>query len=127
MAPFFLRCFFITTVFFFGFIFGIVYVNHLSGAFEFSTEESSPLQIPQLGSPDQNIVEIEDGDHLVIYGEDDEEIKKELLTSADVQRDLAEKQTEATETGTSNLFSQVGMRLADTFEAIFKGIYSGLG
>ncbi|RNA68850.1 hypothetical protein [Alteribacter keqinensis] len=123
MGPFLLRCFFITTVFFGGFVFGIVYVNHLSGSF--GTLEPSSLQLSAAEEP--QLVQIEDGDHLVIYEEGDEGIKEELVTTADVYRELAEKQSGSKERGSVNLFSEVGLRLADTFEAIFKGIYGGLG
>ncbi|TMW73873.1 hypothetical protein [Alteribacter natronophilus] len=127
MAPFLLRCFFITTVFFGGFVFGIVYVNHLSGSFGTAGEPSSlQLQIPDIHLnetvPDQ--IEMEDGDHLVIYGEGDEEIKKDLITSADVKRDLAEKQSGS---GSGNFFSDVGLGIAGALEAVFKGIYAGFG
>ncbi|PYZ98702.1 hypothetical protein CR205_09035 [Alteribacter lacisalsi] len=123
MAPFLLRCFFITTVFFFGFVFGIVYVNHLSGSFgTFGEPSPLQLQIPHAETvPD--MIEMEDGDHLVVYGEGDDDLKKDLLTTADVKRDLAEKQNGAG----GNFFSDVGLRIAGAIEAIFKGIYAGLG
>ncbi|WP_026689183.1 hypothetical protein [Alteribacter aurantiacus] len=126
MGPFLLRCFFITTVFFGGFVFGIVYVNHLSGSFG-TAMEPSPLQLPTISNHEPQIVEMEDGDHLVVYEEGDEEIKGDLGTTPDVYRELAEKQSSTKERGSVNLFSEVGLRLADTFESIFKGLFGGIG
>ncbi|MFA9558797.1 hypothetical protein ACERII_15925 [Evansella sp. AB-rgal1] len=114
----------------FGFILGIVYSNHISGDtdhfFQKKEDQSdtvvkTPSPFEGLKKPKENIIDMEDGDGVVIYNHNDQLIRDELIQGVDVKRDLLDKQTQAPD---NNFFSQMGLRTADVFEGAFKSLFS---
>ncbi|MDG5786528.1 hypothetical protein QA612_03425 [Evansella sp. AB-P1] len=132
------RGFILAFILMFGFILGIIYSNHFSLNDESSNrvlqrtedeldskqeniDQSSPYS--GLIKQEENIIEMEDGEGLVIYNHGDEKIREELIEEPDLKRDLLDKQMYSAEDG-QNLFSQTGIRTADAFESLFKGFFS---
>ncbi|MCD8511964.1 MAG: hypothetical protein LRY73_20355 [Bacillus sp. (in: Bacteria)] len=121
----------------FGFILGIVYSNHVqeesdsifakkeSASSEveksFSTVKPSPIVFREVES---NKIKMEDGEGLVIYGHEDEEIKKQLIQDVDLQRDLIDKNMQVQANKGHNFFSQMGIRTAEAFEGVTRNLFS---
>ncbi|UCZ54481.1 hypothetical protein LGQ02_06880 [Bacillus shivajii] len=145
MVEIFTRGVMLSTLLMLGFILGILYSNHVthepSSLLSFIDNKDNQKETEQeiesdpepslfdgLKKKDENDLKIdmEDGDHLVVYGQDDEEIKKDLITDVDIQRDLEDKNI-GREENSRNFFSEMGNRTADIVHGVFKGIFSIIG
>ncbi|MBU9713390.1 hypothetical protein [Evansella tamaricis] len=141
MVQLFTKFLLLSAVLMLGFIFGIVYSNHVTEGpdsifkktdmektIEEEEEKESPSPPFKLKEQDQSQdlkIHMEDGEHLVIYNPDKEEVLEDLLEGVDIQRDLMEKQLHVVDTG--NLFSEMGLRTAGVFEGTFRKLFSLVG
>ncbi|MBU9722520.1 MULTISPECIES: hypothetical protein [Bacillaceae] len=145
-----------------GFIFGVVYSNHVGGSssdqwtegnrtsgntvstvedvddktedLRESQEEASSIypgfilktneesNSNQKAEESELKIEMEDEEHRVVYDQEMESIRNDLLKDIDVQRDLLEKQRHVNHTG--GLFSEMGIKTTDAFEGVFKRLFS---
>ncbi|MDQ0254337.1 hypothetical protein J2S74_001712 [Evansella vedderi] len=136
MAHIFGRGLLFAAILMFGFILGIVYSNHVQvdpdnilakKEKEPKEEESVPVRTTPgivFKEVEDYKIKMEDGDGLVIYDHDDEEIRKDLVKDVDLQRDLMDKTLYANSAGRHNFFSQMGLRTADAFEGAFRSFFS---
>ena len=131
---------FLTTILMLGFILGIIYSNHVSlepeqfflekGQGEASDEKTPKVKKAYQGfilkEAEDFKIKMEDGERLVIYNHDDEEILDDLVTEADYKRDITSKQLQRNQSG-NNIFSDMGLKTADVFEGTFKKLFSLVG
>ena len=137
MIHLFKRAVLIGAVFMFGFILGIVYMNHAETAEgrvgfilpspQFKDKEADG-SAPYLGFKWKDSYELkidmEDGEAIVIYDEG-EMSRHDFIGKADVQRDLLDKQNYVIDTK-NNFFSEMGLKTADAFEGIFQKMFAVL-
>lgn len=137
MAHLFGRGILLAAILMFGFILGIVYSNHVqeeSDSIFVKKEEEQVVPDTSTTSVKQgplvfkeaktNKIKMEDGEGLVIYGHEDEELKKDLIQDVDLQRDLIDKNMQAYSNKGHNFFSQMGLRTAEAFEGVTRNLFS---
>lgn len=110
MTKFLLKCFFITTILFFGVLVGIqIASNNLVNM----TNDSSYSTA--------NLVEPSQGVELKSVNKENPEIYNDLTS-----HDLKGKQEKLEQIETFNLFSQVGMKLSDALDKVFSSLLTKL-